>query len=213
MQKRGQIYLLAALIIGFILFTLVAQSNSVKKTLIEDDFEDLSKNYERESAYFVNGLLESNAADFAKEFLKFTVLFTSFSKTKNPEFGLIYAFLYEKKLYVGNYLDTPITLKNYPPPNNVLVGCYDLVETSVSLGGLKVNTGSVTVSTFKDCTLKPPNNPPPGNKLVVVIEDIEYEITLTKDNPEVMIVTREEKDKQRKVFMKGNFIKGKGVDL
>ena len=208
MQKRGQIYLLAALIIGFILFTLVAQTNVVKKTIIEDDFEELSKNYERESSYFVNGLLQTNPADFAKKFLKFTVLFTSFSKTKNPEFGLIYAFLYDNHLYVGNYLDTDITLKHYPPPN-VLKGCYDKIKTSVSLGGLNISTAPVTLSNFKECTLPHPNNPPVGNnKLVVIIGDIEYVINLTEDNPEIMIVTREEKDKQRKVFMKGNFIKG-----
>ena len=191
------------------MFTLVAQSNIVKKTIIEDDFEELSKIYERESAYFVNSLLESSSTAFANVFIKFTILFTSFSKTKNPEFGLIYAFLYKNKVYVGNYLDTSITLKQYPPPN-VLKGCYDKVKTSVSLAGLNIRTAPVSIGTFNECTLSP-SSPPTGNKLIIVIEDIEYTITLTKDNPDIMIVTREEKAKQRKVFMKGNFIKGKGI--
>jgi hypothetical protein len=209
MQKRGQIYLLAALLIGFILFTLAAQMNVVKKTVIEDDFEELSKNYERESARFVNDLLDKGTtSNLGDDFAKFTILFTSFSKTKNPEFGLIYAFLYDDVVYVGNYLDEDVVLTSYSPPVS-LKGCYKNVKASVSIAGLSLQPGSISLGTFTSCKLA--TTPPPGNRLMVEVDGIAYEISLTPNNPEIMIVSRENIAEQRKVFLKGNFIKGRRV--
>src|SRR3989344_1476214 len=100
--KRGQIYLLAALILGLVIFLLVAETNVVKETVIEDDFESLAKNYEIESAKFMNSILERGITDIPNEFLKFTIIFSSYAKTKNPEFGIIYAFINNNRLYIGN---------------------------------------------------------------------------------------------------------------
>jgi len=207
MQKRGQVYLLAALIIGFILFTLVAETNIVRKTIIEDDFEALSKNYERESAKFINNLLEKSSTNVGRDFLKFTVLFTSFSKTKNPEFGVIYAFLYKETLYIGNYLDTEIVIRSYSP-SIPLEGCYDEVKTSISIAGLDVTLQGVNIGEFSLCTLE--KQVPENKKLTIEVEDIEYTITLIEDHTDIIIVSRETKDKQRKVFVKG-FKKGKAI--
>jgi hypothetical protein len=207
MQKRGQIYLLAALIIGFILFTLAAQVNVVKKTVIEDDFEELSKNYERESARFVNDLIKIDSPNIDDQFRKFTVLFTSFSKTKNPEFGLVYVFLHEGTIYIGNYLENNILITSHSPPKH-LKGCFKNVEAGFSVAGLKVSQTGINFGTFSTCTFKT-TQLPSGNIVVLEINDIAYEISLSPNNPEIMIVSREEKAQQRKVFLKGNFIKGR----
>ena len=209
MQKRGQIYLLAALIIGFLLFTLVLETNIVRQTVIEDDFELLSKNYEIESAKFMNNMLKTTSGDLTKDFLRFTVLFSSFAKTKNPEFGLIYAFTYKDKLYVGNYLDTDITVTNAGSNPTVLKGCYQKIDTSVSIAGLKVNTPQINVGQYTQCSLT--EGIPTDNKLRFMIQDITYEVNLNVDHPEVIIVSRETKGDQRKVFVKGNFLKGQST--
>ena len=206
MQKRGQIYLLAALLIGFILFTLAAQLNTVKRTVLEDDFEELSKNYERESARFMNELINIDSPNVEREFKRFTVLFTSFSKTKNPDFGLIYVFLHEGTIYMGNYLEDDLRVAQ-PTPPKVLQGCYQKVNAGVSLAGLKVGS-HITVGQFAACSHKT-THMPPGNVVILEIDDIAYEISLIPNNPEIMIVSREEKAQQRKVFLKGNFIKGR----
>ena len=201
MQKRGQIYLLAALIIGFILFLLAAQTNIIKKITIEDDFEELSKNYERESANFVNSLLSNPTANIEKEFAKFTVLFTSSAKTKNPEFGLVYAFLHQGNVYIGNYLDTKINLLTILPPKTI-PGCYALIETSVSLAGLTIPTSGISLGKFSQCNAV--FTAPPSNKIKIEIESIVYELLLAEDAPDIMMISRETKDNQRKVFIKSN---------
>lgn len=202
MQKRGQVYLLAALIIGFILFTLVAQSNIVKRTIIEDDFEELSKNYERESAHFVNGLLEKGTGNVEQEFIKFTILFTSFAKTKNPEFGLLYAFLHQGTVYVGNYLDTAVTIQGQSAS---LPGCYAVVNATVAVAGLNIQAGTISVGRVQHCTTHFP--PPTNNEIKIVIEQIPYVLQLTEDAPDIMLVSRETKDQQRKVYVKSNLLK------
>ena len=110
MKKRGQIYILAALILIFVIFILVSQSNVIRELVLENDFERLTKNYEAESSRFVNSLLAAKE-NISDKFLEFTIYFTSYSKTQNPDFGLIYLFDYDNKLHIGNYLNESIKIQ------------------------------------------------------------------------------------------------------
>src|SRR3989338_6641702 len=184
--KRGQIYLLAALILGLIIFLVVAETNLVKETVIEDDFESLAKNYEVESATFMNRLLATNAPNIPQEFLKFTIVFSSYAKTKNPEFGIIYAFIYDDHLYVGNYLDQEVRIPSATPSH--LQGCYQRLNTEIVVGGFRMPT-PVEMNTLDDCMLD--FFPIPGNSFTFFIEDIEYEVELEPSRPEIIIVSRE----------------------
>ena len=57
MNKRGQVYILAALIISVVIFILALRPNVIIQEKIEDDFEKLSGNYEYESTRFINSLI------------------------------------------------------------------------------------------------------------------------------------------------------------
>ena len=206
MNKRGQIYLLAALILGLIIFLVVAETNLVKETVIEDDFESLAKNYGVESATFMNRLLATNAPNIPQEFLKFTIVFSSYAKTKNPEFGTIYAFIYNNHLYVGNYLDQEVRIPSASPSN--LQGCYQRVNTEIVVAGFPLQS-NVPTGAYSSCMLD--LAVPGNNRLTFFIEDIEYEVELEPSRPEIIIVSREEVANQRKVFVKGNFNKGRNV--
>ncbi|HLC72222.1 MAG TPA: hypothetical protein VJH37_01435 [Candidatus Nanoarchaeia archaeon] len=204
MNKKGQIYLLAALILGFIIFLLAAETNVVKKTVIDDDFESLARNYEVESAKFMNQILEQGVTDIPQEFLKFTIVFSAYAKTKNPEFGVIYAFIFNNRVYMGNYLDTEIQIPRQIP----LSGCYQRLNTNIVVAGFPVQS-SVTTGAFSSCMLDIPI--PPANKLRFFIEGIEYEVELEPTRPEIIIVSRENINNERKVFVKGNFNKGRNI--
>lgn len=208
MDNRGQIYLLAALILGLIIFLVVTETNLVKETVIEDDFESLAKNYELESATFMNRLLATNAPNIPQEFLKFTIVFSSYAKTKNPEFGTIYAFIYSNHLYIGNYLDQEVRIPSAPPQNRNLPGCYQGLNTEIVVAGFPLQS-NVPISAYSSCMLDLPV--PGNNRLTFFIEDIEYEVELEPSRPEIIIVSREEVANQRKVFVKGNFNKGRNV--
>jgi len=49
MQKRGQIYILAVIILGAIVFTLALKPNLAVQEVIEDDFERLSEQEKQEN--------------------------------------------------------------------------------------------------------------------------------------------------------------------
>lgn len=208
MNKRGQIYLLAALILGLIIFLVVTETNLVKETVIEDDFESLAKNYEVESAKFMNSLLAAaTPPDIPQEFLKFTIVFSSYAKTKNPEFGIIYAFIYNNRLYVGNYLDRLVRIPSATPQN--LPGCYQRLNTEIVISGFRVPTPT-EMNALDDCLLS--LSVPVNNRFTFFIEDTEYEVELEPSRPEIIIVSREEVANQRKVFVKGNFNKGRNIN-
>ncbi|MEK6861773.1 MAG: hypothetical protein AABY07_07430, partial [Nanoarchaeota archaeon] len=149
MNKRGQVYLLAALIIGFILFIVITPSNIVRELTIDDRFEELSKNFEIESAKFINYLIKEEK-DVPSSFLNFTILFTSYSKTKNPDFGLIYAFIKDNKLYIGNYLDDQARFK-FQNQNVNLNGCFQQVNTGFTVLGLDLDIEGVNLGSFMLC--------------------------------------------------------------
>ena len=108
MQKGGQIFIIAALLLGFIIFILVSETQYVRRSIYEDNFEELNKNYQIEAAKFINELIKDPKADVGAKFLEFTTLFTSYSKSQNPDFQIVYAFDYSGKLHVGNYLKEEI---------------------------------------------------------------------------------------------------------
>ena len=207
MRKRGQVYLLVAIILGFVLFVLYSKTNIVRKTVVEDDFEELSKNYEIESSKFVNTLLKVEK-EVGNAFKNFTVLFTSYSKTKNPDFGLIYAFDYQDKLYVGNYLNQSITVKKGVETKQ-LQGCYDKVKTSISVGGLSLEVKDIDYKVLGECTWETNSiEGKPTYLIYIIINDIEYEIEVISRSPELVIVSRETKGADQKVYTKGRFKKG-----
>lgn len=200
MRKRGQIYLLAALILGLIIFLVATETNTVRKSVVDSSFESLAKNYEVESARFMNLLLERGPnVNIPQEFLKFTIQFSQYAKTKNPEFGTIYAFIYQDHLYIGNYLDKTLRLS----PQTTLRGCYERVDAGIVVAGFSLRS-NVQTGAFSSCMLDLPV--PASNRISFSIEGIDYQVNLESSRPEIIIVSREEHNNQRKVFVKGNFI-------
>ena len=57
MNKKGQIYILAALILSIVVFSLSQTINKFQQEELEEDFEKLSDNYELESSKLINSLI------------------------------------------------------------------------------------------------------------------------------------------------------------
>lgn len=199
MNKRGQIYILVAIILAVALYVLLTKTNIIFETVIEDDFEELSQNYDLESAKFVNSLLTQPDPDVGKEFCEFTKDFTDYSERQNPDFGLIYAFNYEGSLYIGNFLPTgEIFVKSG--------GKYYPISPCVATGSVLSDFGT-TLSGELDCSacIVPFNSALSVN---LVIDGIEYEaVPVPTDRPELIIIGSEIKEKQKKVYI-DEFING-----
>jgi len=210
MNKRGQLYLLTALILVFVIFIIVIPSNVVWQTVIEDKFESLAHNFERESSKFLNEVI-AGKQDVNKLFLDFTIFFTSYSKTKNPDFGLFYTFIYNDQLYIGNYLHDSITYTFQNTGPVLFHGCFQYIETHISIAGLDLTVPPPNYSTFQTCQQTIPLVSGMSNlDLQIIINDpsggIPIVFTLSEGSPEIFIVSREKKDETRKMYLKGSFI-------
>lgn len=203
-MKKGQIYILAVVIIAFLIYTLVTPINIIHQRIIDDDFEELSENYQIESAKLLNALLNKKDADLGlinSTFLNFTVSFTSYSKTKNPNFGLIYAFPFGNYVFIGNYADVDINLSSGAYQKNIK-GCFNQVSTSVSLYGISLNVPNINPALYQECVDVVPY--PPNNILDFTIEDIDYAFKLNEKRSDIIMVSRENLEDDVKVYISEN---------
>ncbi len=209
-NKRGQIYLVSALIIIFILYVILTPSNIIKETTESSNVEEIAKNFDRESATFLNILIETNQPVY-DAFLNFTLLFTSYAKTKNPDFGLLYTFIYNNKLYLGNYAhdQTIFTMGNQ---HTTINGCLAAIKTSFSTAGLNVNVPNVAISNYQHCLRELPLQEGFSNTMDITIHELDTGMTttftteLTPNNPDLIIISKEKKGNVRRIYTKGKFI-------
>lgn len=206
MNKKGQVYIIAALIIIAVFFGLMARSNIFREEETLTEFNEISKNYAVESNKFLNSLINTGNIDVHESFSNFTFLFTSYSKSKNPGFGLIYAYEYNGKIQVGNYLNKPVSVK-YGSKQRNIHGCYDVVPSSISFEGLDFEIEPTYLGNLEIdfCTFVEDRNPSQDD-ITIVISGTPYNFKIIQGHPQLMIVSRMEKEEQRRVFLEGEVL-------
>lgn len=211
MSKRGQLYIFAALILAVVLFLLISKSIIVYQEPVEDDFEELSRNYNYEASKFINSLLgnlpedEAESSEYIKkQFVEFTADFTSYSKNQNPDFMLIYAFKQGGTLFLGNYLNIPILIRHSGSVYETVVGCFEEINSCINLDFIKKCTEGSTMSAISDCTITPSSAYP----IDIFVNGVRYSFEVGSDSPEVVIMSRENLGEQRKVYMDDDFVIG-----
>jgi hypothetical protein len=207
MNKRGQIYILAVIILALALVGIASVVNKASQETIEGDFERLSENYDEESSRFVNSLIYTKDADMVNKFVGFTSFYSSYAKSQNPGFGLIYAFSYENEkgnfINLGNFLDESVYLED--PAEGEIPGCYDSISATVEFDGLKL-LAEASRSEIEKCN-KEINYQP---TIWIRIGEEVYSFEVIAGQPQLIIVSRFEKNEQRKVFIGGSGFKNEG---
>src|SRR3989344_1559080 len=94
MKKRGQIFILAALILILVLFLLISQSNVIREKLFADRFENIVRNYETEGDKLINSILETQG-DPTTGFEMFSNSFVGYSTAQDPNLGTLYILNYQ----------------------------------------------------------------------------------------------------------------------
>jgi len=213
MNKRGQIYIIAVLILGFILFSLLVQPNFVNKNIIDDDFETLSKNFDVESTRFINEYLKSNNIDsqvLITEFGEFSRDFSNYARNQNPDFEVIFILRRDGDILIGNFMDENIQIGN----NQDISGCYTPINNPTSVAG---SNGNIRLNVCSNSGSIDATNPNsyiqivlyPMNPLIFYINDIRYSVDIHSLNkPEIIIVGQEDKGEQRRVYMEHGFVSG-----
>ena len=111
MNKRGQIFLLAAIIIIAFLVIVTAMYNSYREEVALEDFAELSENYETEAPKVINKAIEKGeVGQLEAEALEtFSQKFQDYAQQKDPNFGVMYVFKdSEGNVHIMNSLNNKV---------------------------------------------------------------------------------------------------------
>ena len=103
MQKRGQIFIVGAIVLCLAIFVLVAKVNKIERKIIVKEFPYLAENYYRESVKVVNQAI-LQGKDPEKALSNFTEDFVEYAQTIDPNLGLVYVYWNGSEAIVVNYL-------------------------------------------------------------------------------------------------------------
>jgi len=193
MDKKGQIYVISALILSVIIYGLSGQFNRIE-TEPQTDFSEISDNYATESSRVVNYALYS-AKDIRQTLTLFTKDFLEYARSKEPNIGLVYVYGDDQRTLIENYLKTEDT---------ILVETADEIkpmwshstetptEMVVNIGGnIFRSTVPTEISDFGDrygsMRLKP------TEAMRLDISGVFYDMNLLEENPEFKVIIKNKK--------------------
>ncbi len=192
MKKKGQIFILAALILILVIFLLASQSNVIRKRLFADKFEDITKNYEAEGNKLINSVLKSQA-DPSGNFKIFSDNFVDYSTAQDPNIGTLYVLNYETTTSIGIYNMQIQAIDIEPQPDNIQ-SCIAQYDASVSGEGLGTNFNLPT-----SCEITYDNI----DKVEITTTDgFIYTFDIEAGKPQLKLVVKKDEQDQTKVYYK-----------
>lgn len=153
MNKRGQFFILGAMIMALALFVLMVRVNTYEEKILLEDFPDLSKNYESESVKVVNDALLNNL-DENKALSDFTKDYVNYARTLDPNLGFVYVYYNRTsgEAVVSNYLgDQAVNVYTIGSKTDALFGdsSKSINDVSLNIGGIEFKkTIPVNVNNF-----------------------------------------------------------------
>lgn len=132
--RKGQFYILIALLLVAYAFQLARQEAPVRKQ--SDAFQLLHEGYLAEGARVINNAVYEEANVTAR-FKSFTADYVAFAKSSEPNFGLAYLLRYRDTLTIGNRLGAAV---------NVTAGGTSFLVPQNSESTVPVSGAALTVS-------------------------------------------------------------------
>ncbi len=217
MNKRGQVYILVAIIFSFVIYLLASSVNTAKGSVLDYDFIEVSNNYDQESAKFLTSLgqeqINNPGINIETLFNRFAGKFTSYSSVINPSFGFIYFFDYshkdDRKLIIGNHLDQEILVWVNDDNKISISGCKLKIPSKVSFGDLTSKFSSSLADILGSCSKTIVFSTNDNNYNVnYVVGNIKYTSSIIKGVPQIVILSEERNENERKVYTNHKFEKG-----
>ncbi len=138
--KRGQFYLIAAIIIVLVLYSLATRFNTFQELPRFTDFNELSGNYINEVAKIVNHGIYKNIANIQGSLITpFTQNFLEYARTRDPNIGLVYVYgqgdATSGVTIIENHLPGEVVVYNSGVDGGVL---FDSEADTINEIGLKI---------------------------------------------------------------------------
>jgi len=154
MNKRGQVFLLGAIIIGLALVAVSVKYNTATEYKLLSDYEELSGNYLTEAPKVINYAKYENL-DEGEKLKEFTKSYKEAASKKDPNFGIFYMYRDEDgTVRVLNTLNKRVlTIRVIDPETGTAVSSvesYGDIESvgSVCVSGLGCTEEVVAVENF-----------------------------------------------------------------
>lgn len=229
MSKRGQVFILAAILIAVILFSLAAIKNKFEQKMITGDFEILAENFQIEASKLINSVMtnpDTTPDKVHEAFKSFSTMFTSYAKGKNPKYGLIYVLGYGDKIQVTNFLDRVITIQGTNPNTGDfysinISGGFENIPADLNFGDFNIKIGETrtglefpcwplseltpnyVVQNTYFCAFMPVSS---DIEFTVIIDEAPYYLCIQRGVPELMQVSLMRQGEQAKVKGTGKCI-------
>ena len=160
MNKRGQVFLIAAIILVLALYSVVIEYNTIKTYQGLEDYKDLSENYQSEYPKVINFAIYDNA-DPVSAADDFTNLFLQQANKKDPNFGVFYIYKDNSdNLHIVNTLNNKALKLEYTEPltaeqvNLSLLPARGPANGELCVSGLGCNTVSAFIGDFDQAYYK-----------------------------------------------------------
>ncbi|MBI4154961.1 hypothetical protein HY498_02670 [Candidatus Woesearchaeota archaeon] len=217
MKKRGQVYILGAVIVGIAIFLIFTTLNIVEQSSLNKKFQRLNENFEREAERFINSYVtnpDPDKAELRDSFATFTRDFSNYARQINPEFGIITTISYVNKegnqvLVIINMLNTFIFVtdkfhESVITPSIQRDSDVELIEGCAANIGAEIRAvgvgGDLIVSSLnQDCIYEKEFQR--NKKILLLIGDIWYSYKVPSENkPELIVVSKSDERAQTQIF-------------
>jgi len=203
MNKRGQFYILVALIVCFLAFIVVSKANTIQEQIALQNFDSFAQNYLEESARVTNEELANQNPDVNSKLSTFTNDFVDYARKKDPNLGVVYIYGEGENLIIKNYLNgetlkvvnvgggTPIV--NLLSTNAGITGNFEFEGTGI---GITANTPAGEA--VPDKTVVATGN---IDKIEIQIGDLVYPFDVSS-TPNIAVIIKSEEGDTIKVKVK-----------
>jgi hypothetical protein len=131
MNKRGQFYIVIALILSLTIYGVTYRVNTIEEPKVWEDFNDVSENYITQTAIVINGALK-NKENVSENLDSFSAEYLGYAQKRNPNLGLLYIYSNGDTIALKNYLDETGTVGN----QTVFGADQELVQdVTIRIGG------------------------------------------------------------------------------
>ncbi len=184
MNKRGQFYLVIALILSLTIYGVTYRVNTIEEPKVWEDFNEVSENYITQTAVVINGALK-NQENVSKNLQNFSASYLGYAQRRNPNLGLLYVYSDGSNVAVKNYLDETGTIGN----ETVFGANQELIQdVTIRIGGKDfIYKVPVTSENFGDDWSTTGLGNTPFN---LSIAGIVHPFELSAGNPEFKVIIR-----------------------
>ena len=114
MNKKGQVFLIAAIIFIFAVYSVIIKYNTAKEYATLEDYEEITENYQSEFPKVVNKALYKEDETVESALEKFNKKFLSNARQKDPNYGVLYAYKDARgNLHIVNTLNKKVININF----------------------------------------------------------------------------------------------------